>query len=180
MHPFAWQPVWLVFPRAAHPLVPVMDSLRAFARGSLLGFAARSLWRHPSGLPWALALPLPFWTLLLAWLALVDRASLLGFPREELTLWVAFDVLLLVVLAHVAMRPRRGRLVLATSFATLDAILSIGHLAWVGFGPTLLQASLRAVATCAPVAGALLLGWATTRTVATQQARPKPPGSPRS
>ncbi|MGH7293990.1 MAG: phosphatidylglycerol lysyltransferase domain-containing protein, partial [Polyangiaceae bacterium] len=164
MHPHAWQPVYMVGPR--WPGLHLLDALRAFSRGSLAAFAARSFVRHPSGLPWALALPLPAWTLVLAWLALVHRASLLGFPPGELALWVAFDALLLFVLVRVAMRPRRSRLVVATSFAAFDAALSIGHLAWVGPGSTLLQASLRGVATLAPTAGALLLAWATTQTTA--------------
>jgi lysylphosphatidylglycerol synthetase-like protein (DUF2156 family) len=162
MHPHAWQPVWMVTPRA--PALHLVDALRAFARGSLVAFAARSLLRHPSGLPWALALPLPAWTLALAWLVAAHRASLLGFPPAELALWVAFDLLLLFVLVRVAMRPQRSRLVVATSFAAVDAALSIGHLAWVGLGATLLTASLRGVATLAPTAGALLLAWATAQT----------------
>jgi phosphatidylglycerol lysyltransferase len=164
LHPQEWQPVWLAYPPRALPVMAVVDSLRAFARGSLLGFAARSLARHPSGLPWALALPLPVWTAALAWLVAIDRASLLGFPRSELALWTAFDVLLLLVLVRVAMRPRRSRMLLATSLAAVDAVLSLGHLAWVGFGSTSLQASLRGIATIAPAVGALLLAWATTRT----------------
>lgn len=164
LHPQEWQPVWLAYPPRVSPVVAVVDSLRAFARGSLLGFAARSFARHPSGLPWALALPLPPWTAALLWLVAVHRASLLGFPRAELALWAAFDALLLLVLVRVAMRPRRAALLLATSLAAVDASLSLGHLAWVGLGSTALQASLRAIATLAPTVGALLLGWATTRT----------------
>ncbi len=166
MHPHAWEPVWLAYPRGQSTTLHLIDSLRAFARGSLTSFAARSLLRHPSGLPWALALPLPPWTLALAWLVVVHRAYLLGFPRMELALWVAFDALLFLVLLRVAMRPWRARLVTAASLATVDAALSVGHLAWVGAGTTVLQASLRGVATAAPVAGALLLAWATTRTSA--------------
>ncbi|HEY5241460.1 MAG TPA: phosphatidylglycerol lysyltransferase domain-containing protein [Polyangiaceae bacterium] len=164
LHPHAWQPVWLVYPSSGSPVVSLFDSLRAFARGPLVGFGLRSFARHPSGLPWALALPLPLWTASLAWLVAVHRASLLGFPRSELALWVAFDALLLLVLVRVAMRPRRSRLLVATSLAFVDALLSLGHLAWVGFGSTALQASLRTIATTAPLAGALLLAWATTRT----------------
>ena len=164
LHPQQWQPVWLLYPSGASPVLAVVDSLRAFARGSLVGFAARSFARHPSGLPWALALPLPLWTVGLAWLVAVHRASLLGFPRGELALWTAFDALLLLVLVSVAMRPRRSRMLLATSLAVVDAGLSLGHLAWVGFGSTALQAWLRTLATTAPVLGALLLAWATTRT----------------
>lgn len=164
LRPQSWQPVWLVYPAGASPALSLVDSLRAFARGSLIGFAVRSFLRHPSGLPWALALPLPLWTAALAWLAAAHRASLLGFPTGELALWVAFDALLLLVLVRVAMRPLRSRLVLATGLAAIDAMLSLGHLFWVGPGSTPLQASLRLLATGAPVVGALLLGWATTRT----------------
>jgi hypothetical protein len=141
----------------------------------VVGFGLRSLLHHPSGLPWALALPLPLWTVSLAWLAAVDRGSLLGFPTGELALWVAFDALLLLVLVRVAMRPLRSRLVLATGFAAVDATLSLGHLVWVGPGSTLLQASLRVLATAAPVVGAVLLAWATTRT---SPPAPPPPSGP--
>jgi len=71
------------------------------------------------------------------------------------------------------MRPQRSRLLLATSLAGIDAALSLGHLAWVGFGSTALQAWLRTLATTAPVLGALLLTWATTRTAAPRS----PPGA---
>ncbi|HEY8089495.1 MAG TPA: DUF2156 domain-containing protein [Polyangiaceae bacterium] len=165
LHPQRWQSVWLVYPDRVSPALPVLDSLRAFARGSLVGFAARSFVRHPSGLPWALALPLPLWTASLVWLVAIHRASLLGFPRIELALWAAFDALLLLVLVRVAMRPRRRGLLLATSLAVGDAALSLAHLAWVGVGSSPLQTSLRMVATTAPILGASLLAWATTRTV---------------
>jgi lysylphosphatidylglycerol synthetase-like protein (DUF2156 family) len=163
MHPGAWQPVYLVHPRRESSTLHFVAVLQAFARGSLIGFALRSFARHPSGLPWALALPLPAWTLALAWLAIVHRASLLGFPAAELGLWAAFDALLLLVLVRVAMRPLRSRLVVATSLAAFDALLSLGHLAWVGLGVTFLQASLRGVATLAPTVGTLLLAWATSQ-----------------
>jgi lysylphosphatidylglycerol synthetase-like protein (DUF2156 family) len=166
LHPHAWHPVWLLYPRGQSSLLPVVDSLRAFAGGSLLSFAARSFVRHPSGMPWALALPLPMWTVGLAWLVTIGRTSLLGFPRMELALWAVFDALLLLVLVSAAMRPRRSRLLLATSLAAVDAALSLGHLTWVGLGSTPLRVSLRAVSTIAPVLGALLLGSATTRTSA--------------
>lgn len=164
MHPQTWQPVWMAYPRGEWAAPHLVDALRVFAGGSLAGFAVRSFARHPSGLPWALALPLPVWTVVLAWLAATHRASLLGFPSAELGLWVAFDALLLFVLVRVAMRPLRSRLLVATSLATVDAALSLGHLFWVGFGSTFLQASLRGMATLAPSLGALLLAWATAQT----------------
>jgi phosphatidylglycerol lysyltransferase len=60
--------------------------------------------------------------------------------------------------------PLGGPVVVATLLASVDAALSLGHLAWIGTGTTLLQMSLRGAATVAPVVGALLLTWATTRT----------------
>jgi phosphatidylglycerol lysyltransferase len=164
LHPHAWQPVWMVYPRGGSPVMHLYDVLRAFAGGSLTRFALWSFFRHPSGLPWALALPLGPWTLGLAWLVAVHRASLLGFPRDELALWVAFDALTLLVLARAAMSPRRTHLLLATVLASADAVLSVGHLVWIGPGSTALQAALRLVATVAPTFGAALLAWATTRT----------------
>lgn len=180
LHPDGWQPVWLVSARGDSHARSIVDSLRAFARGSLVGFAARSFVRHPSGLPWALALPLPLWTVGLAWLVAARRSSLLGFPPGELALWVAFDALLLLLLVRAAMRPARSRLLLATSLALVDAALSLGHWVWVGGGSTTLQASLRGLAAMAPAVGAVLLAWATTRTAAARLAacahpRPRAP-----
>ncbi|MGH7438420.1 MAG: phosphatidylglycerol lysyltransferase domain-containing protein, partial [Polyangiaceae bacterium] len=159
----ASEPVWLVFPRTQTAHVSIIDSLRAFADGSLLRFALASLLRHPSGLPWALALPLPLWTAALAWLAATHRASLLGFPRRELLLWVAFDALLLVPLVRAAMRPRRRRLLFATGLAGLDALLSISHVLFVGLGGSAVQEALRGLGTGAPVVGAALLAWSSSR-----------------
>jgi len=64
--PSRWERVWLLYPGSDAPLMPVIESLRAFAGGSLVRFALRSIARGPSGPPWALALPLVPWTLLLA------------------------------------------------------------------------------------------------------------------
>ncbi len=158
-----WEPVWLAFPRGQTALVSIVDSLRAFAGGSLFRFALGSFLRHPSGLPWALALPLPLWTAALTWLAATHRASLLGFPRGELLLWVAFDALLLVPLVRAAMRPRRRRLIVATGLAGLDALLSVVHVLFVGLGRGVAQEALRSLATGAPVVGAALLAWSSSR-----------------
>ncbi len=166
LRPQAWEPVWLAFPRGASPALSIVDGLRAFARGSLAEFATRSLLRHPSGVPWALALPLPVWTAILAGLVVMHRAWLLGFPRAELSLWVVFDALLLVVLVGAAMNPRRHRLVLAAALASIDAALSVGHVLFVGAGSSAVQTTLRACATIAPLAGAPLLTRAAWQTVA--------------
>ena len=160
LRPTAWQPVWLAFPRTQSAPVAVIDVLRAFARGSLLRFAGDSLLLHPSGLPMAVAWPLPLWTLALAWLAATGRASLLGFETAELWAWVAFDALLLVFLVRAAMQPRRSRLLLAAGLAAIDAGLSLAHAAFTGAGATVLGHTLRALATAAPVAGTVALACA--------------------
>ena len=160
-----WEPVWMVFPRSQSALLPLVDSLRAFANGSLARFALASFARHPSGLPWTLAIPLPLWTVALGWLVATNRASLLGFPRNELLLWIVFDALLLLVLVRAAMRPRLQRLLVATALAGSDAVLSIAHVALVGLGRSVGQESLRGLATGAPLVGTLLLAWSTSRAV---------------
>lgn len=160
----AWEPVWLVYPRGQPAWLTVVDSLRAFAKGSLVRFAVASFARHPSGLPWMLAFPLVPWTLTLAWLAVTGHARLLGFHHVELLLWVAFDALLLLLLVRAAMRPRLSRLLVATGLAGVDTALSVGHIVFVGFGVTASALLLRTMATAAPVVGTLLLAWSSTRT----------------
>lgn len=160
----AWEPVWLLYPRGQSAWLTILDSLRAFASGSLVRFAAASFVRHPSGLPWLLALPLAPWTLALAWLASTGQARLLGFHHAELLLWVAFDALLLLLLVRAAMRPRPSRMLVATGLAGLDATLSVGHIGFVGFGATTAALLLRTMATGAPLLGTLLLAWSLSRT----------------
>lgn len=164
MRAHAWERVWLLYPRGQPAWLTIVDSLRAFARGSLVRFAAASFVRHPSGLPWLLALPLAPWTLVLAWLASTGHARLLGFHHAELLLWVAFDALLLLLLVRAAMRPRPSRMLVATGLAGLDATLSVGHIAFVGFGATAAALVLRTMATGAPLLGTLLLAWSLSRT----------------
>lgn len=164
MRAHAWERVWLLYPRGQPAWLTLVDSLRAFARGSLVRFAATSFARHPSGLPWLLAFPLAPWTLVLAWLATTGHARLLGFHHVELLLWVAFDALLLLLLVRAAMRPRASRMLVATGLAGIDATLSVGHIGFVGFGVTVAAHVLRAMATGAPLLGTLLLAWSLSRT----------------
>lgn len=159
LSPMRWEPVWLAHP-PRRGLWSLFASLRAFAGGSLVAFAARSIVRHPSGPPFVLALPLLPWTLLLALLALVGQHALLGFSPAELWLWVAFDTALAVALYRAARRPRTRRLLTAAALGALDAALSLTHLRAVGFGQGSLEIALRAVATLAPVLGTLALIWA--------------------
>jgi len=156
LRPRAWQPVWLVHARRRGALA-ILAALRAFARGRLIGFGLRSLVRHPSGPPFALAAPLVPWTLALALVALTGRADLFAYSQPALWLWVAFDAALAVVLYRAARRPTPKRLGLGLGLATLDAALSLRHLAATGLGPGPPAALLRALATLAPVLGSLAL-----------------------
>lgn len=163
LRPSRWERVWLLYPGSGAPLVPVIESLRAFAGGSLVRFALRSIARGPSGPPWALALPLVPWTLLLAVLMLTGRSSLVGFSPAALFAWVAFDVLLTAQLMRSATRPRPRRLAVSAAAALIDAGLSIPHLIAGGFGRALAPILLRSLAAFAPCFGAAVLTWTAAR-----------------
>jgi hypothetical protein len=161
LHPSHWNNVWLAYPRSESATVHVLESLRAFAQGSLVRFGLRSIARHPSGPAWALALPLVPWTLLLAILVVSGRSDLMGFSRGALLAWAIFDALLAVQLFHSAVRPRMARLACSALPAWGDAALSLRHLWLRGFGVTALCGALRGIGTIAPCLGAAVLTWAT-------------------
>jgi hypothetical protein len=169
--PIAWEAVWLVLPRRERAVPHIIESLRAFAGGSLVAFAARSLIGYPSAPPFALAVPLIPWTLLLVALVALHRAPLLGFTRWELSAWVLFDAALAIALILTSMRPRRRALALLTIAAGVDALSSAIHLALVGLGPTLLEASLRVLSAAAPLFGTIALAWATAHAPRTRHRR---------
>lgn len=160
LHPDRWEPVFLLHPRQGGAARPVLDALRAFAGGSLVRFGARSVLAHPAGPPWALAMILTVWTVVLAALTVADTAAIFGFGRVTLTGWVAFDALLALLLFRFARRPRPGALLVATALAVGDAILSIVHLEQAGLPRASWHLMLRLLATAGPVAGALALAWA--------------------
>lgn len=157
--PARWDPIWLVWDRGPAPLA-LVDMLTAFADGALVRFGTRSLVHHPSGPPWVLALPLLPWTLLLAGLALLGHADILGFSTPALAGWVAFDAVLAWLLFRAAIRPRPWPLGLAVLWAGLDALLSLQHLVRVGLGAGPIADVLRLIATLAPMAGCSALLWA--------------------
>ena len=162
LRPSAWSSVWLAWDRGP-ALGPLIDVLRAFAGGRLVAFALRSLLFHPNGPPWAVAVPLVPWTILLAVLAAAGRHEALGFSSLALCGWVIFDAALAWLLFDAARRPRRSRLAAVAAVAGLDALLSIQHLSAVGLGPNWTSALLRIVATAGPIIGTAALVWATWR-----------------
>ncbi|HEX5052115.1 MAG TPA: DUF2156 domain-containing protein [Planctomycetota bacterium] len=162
LHPDRWQPVWLLHGKHRR-LLALFDSLRAFARGSLLAFGWRSMLRHPSGPPWLLAVPLVPWTFLLSVLAIVDDGRLLGFARPGLFAWVTWDALLAWLLFRTARRPRWTQLAWLAAAAGFDAALSLLHVVRVGLGEHDLATSLRLASVLAPIGGTLALAWAARR-----------------
>jgi phosphatidylglycerol lysyltransferase len=159
LRPAYWQRVWLVYPASESPVVHVLESLRAFAGDSLAAFAVRSIIRGPSGPPWALALPLVPWTLVLAALAMSGQAGIVGFSAHALAAWAVFDALLAVQLFWSALRPKRSRMALAAAAASFDAGLSVPHLFVTGLGRSVAAATLRSLAALAPCGGAAVLAW---------------------
>jgi hypothetical protein len=162
LHPAAWTPVWLVWDRGLAPLV-MLDVLRAFAGGRIVRFASRSLLWHPSGPPWAVAVPLVAWTALLAGLAFTDHTDILGYSAATLRAWVLFDILLAAALFRVARKPRPRWLVAVAIVALFDAVVSIHHTAAVGFGVEALTALCRTVGAAGPIIGTTALFWAAWR-----------------
>jgi lysylphosphatidylglycerol synthetase-like protein (DUF2156 family) len=165
LRPARWESVWLVYPRHETALGAVVRSLRAFSGGSLLGFAARSIARGPSGAAWALALPLMPWTVVLAVLAITGHATLVGFSPAALAAWVVFDALLSAQLLRSAMRPRPARLAVSATAAVFDASVSVPHLAMSGFGRAFAPMLLRSLSAFAPCVGAIVLTWLAVRAI---------------
>jgi hypothetical protein len=163
MHPDRWRPVYLLHPPQVSAPRAVVEVLRAFAGGSLLGFGSRSLIKRPPGLAWVLAAGLVPWTLGIATMALADAESLLGFSRAALWGWAAFDAALVALLWMAARQRRLRHFAIATAAAAADAMLSVQHLTDVGLGSTLLQQLLRTVSAGAPLLATALLGYASLR-----------------
>lgn len=108
LQPARWRPVYLIHPADEGAPRAVADALRAFAGGSLLAFAGRSLAHRAPELTWLLA------ALLLPWTALLAAAPTdPWFPSAGAqAAWVAYDALLFVGLTALARRwrPRLARL----------------------------------------------------------------------
>lgn len=120
LRPDAWEPVYLAWPRGRRALLPVIDCLRAFARGSLIRFGAATLVHRRRAVALWLALLLIPWTLLLA------CAGPRWFPSRAVQLgWVSFDVLVASLLLLLS---RRWTAPLARTLAVLvtgDAALTL-------------------------------------------------------
>jgi phosphatidylglycerol lysyltransferase len=125
--PSAWEPVFVSHPANVSTPVAVLDALRAFAGGNLLGFAVRTLLDGPAIVMWALALLLVPWTIALALVPVWP-----WFPSAGVRAgWIAFDVAMCAGMGVIAwkFRPRLA-LVLAIA-ASADALMTwIEAAAW--------------------------------------------------
>ena len=121
LRPDAWAPIYLVYPRESNSALAMIDGLRAFAGGSLVGFAVRTALRGPRPLLRALELLLIPWTI---GLALVPTHP--WFPSALVHMaWTLFDIGLLVALGSLR---RTSRLSLARGIAiavSIDAVLTL-------------------------------------------------------
>jgi phosphatidylglycerol lysyltransferase len=172
LRPSSWQGVWLAHPPGERTALHLVESLRAFAGGSLVRFGALTALRHPGVPPLLLALPLVPWTAVLAVRALAGMTMLLGWSRAALGAWAVFDALLCAALFRIALKPSPRRLFAAAAAAAADAALSLHHLVYTGFGFTSGQILFRSLQTAAPLFGTAALLWAASRALAL--ARPAP------
>jgi phosphatidylglycerol lysyltransferase len=161
LRPAEWRPVWLLVPPGSSRLLALLDVLTAFAGGSLVRFALRSVFVRPRALLWLLAIGLVPWTGLLVWLDVTHEQGVAGYSQPALAAWIAFDVVLAAALFRTALRPAYWALVALVLAALGDGALSLVHLRNVGVGPTLPDEALRIAAALAPFIGATTLLWIT-------------------
>ncbi len=151
LHPREWQKVHMIAPRGTPAWLSVIDTLRAFAGGSLVTFGARTLVRRPLVLAWVLTLLLVPWTTMLVVLLFFHRAvPLLGFPRTELFGWAVFDALFALALLRAFWKPRFSAYAILGSAAAVDALVSTMHIAHAGLGASAMSACARTASAVAP------------------------------
>lgn len=126
LRPAAWEPVYLAWPRGPGPFRPVLDCLRAFARGSLLRFAAATLVHRRRAVAGALAI------LLVPWTALLALAGERWFPARWIHgAWVAFDLAIILLLARLTLGWRRRLARLLAGLTAADVALTAAQaMAW--------------------------------------------------
>ncbi|MFO1054257.1 MAG: phosphatidylglycerol lysyltransferase domain-containing protein [Planctomycetota bacterium] len=83
--PSAWRPVWVVWPEGRSAVFALLDVLRAFAGGSLIGFGWRTLLHRAPDVARLLAI------LLVPWMAAMATDSGWFPSRGVQTAWIAFD-----------------------------------------------------------------------------------------
>jgi phosphatidylglycerol lysyltransferase len=155
LRPRSWDPIYLSYPPGGTAWSAVLDTLKAFARGGLLGFGIRTLLRGPAIVMRALAVLLVPWTILLS--LPVSRS---WFPSEMVRWgWVVFDVVVAVALYRLSERWNSQVALLLTSFIALDAALTLLQAIFFDLPRfrTPPEVAIIAVAVLAPVLAATLL-----------------------
>jgi phosphatidylglycerol lysyltransferase len=154
LRPHEWTPIFLAFPESTRGWRAVLDSLKAFAGGSLARFAARSLLRAPAVLLRTLA------ALLFPWMAAMALAPAPWFPSPAIRwMWIGLDAGVALALWQLA---RRWRDALARALAGvigLDAALTLLQL--LAFNRLMIrtaaQGAVAGVALAAPLTVSALL-----------------------
>jgi phosphatidylglycerol lysyltransferase len=124
--PSHWEPVYVTHPRDVPTVVALIDSLRAFAGGTLSSFVVRALIEGPSFVLWVLAALLVPWTLILAFVA-----SPAWFPSRGVQFaWVALDVLICAAMFRLARRFEPRLAMITAVVVTCDALSSCVQAAW--------------------------------------------------
>jgi hypothetical protein len=121
LRPSHWEPIWVVYPARRSSLRALIDSLTAFADGSLLRFGWRTLVRGPQPVLAAMAALLVPWTLVLA---LLDSTRWYPAPWVQAA-WVTFDALLGVAIATLAWRWRHGLGVAVAMAVSADVAVTL-------------------------------------------------------
>jgi phosphatidylglycerol lysyltransferase len=124
--PDQWDPIHLAWPPGRYMWRALVDALAAFARGSLVGFGLKTLFRGPVLILWALALALVPWTTMIA---LADDAAWFPAPWVKWA-WVGFDVALCAGLVALAWRFRRGLGWTLSLAVTADTLVTWAEAAW--------------------------------------------------
>ncbi len=160
LRPQSWESIWLGIPVTTPAWRALMDALCAFAGGSLIRFALRTLFRGPRPVLWTMTVLLIPWTIALA---AVDSARWFPAPWIQWS-WVVFDALLFLALLN-AMYRWSATLGLTLALAvTADALVTAYQgLTW--YAPrasSLAELLLTVVVTSAPLLAAVVL-WGTWR-----------------
>ncbi|MBK8173368.1 MAG: DUF2156 domain-containing protein [Sandaracinaceae bacterium] len=121
LRPDGWEPLFLLTPTRDARWPALVESLRAFARGSLASFALQTFVRGP---PFVLAGLVALLALWIPVLAIAPSAEWFPAPWVQWS-WVGFDVLLVVLLATLARHYTHWLGVLCASLVSLDAAVTL-------------------------------------------------------
>ncbi len=160
LRPSHWEHIWLAYPAHSSAWRALADALTAFANGSLIGFALRTVFRGPRPVLWAMTLLLIPWTITLA---MLDSARWFPAPWMQWA-WVLFDSALIVCLLTLLRRWRQWLGATLALAVTGDALITLVQaITW--YVPRMVSWSdyvLTATTVSAPLFAALVL-WGTVR-----------------